>query len=119
MAEYAPGRHAEVLTQWSLDQAPTVALPCDVVHPRGHLAHCELPDTFAYLQISLKQKENGVVFEKAVYQLRGQTVQGVTPVGDDEPRGQRGLQAGEEVAEDSVDVPSGQGVQARAEGNEL
>lgn len=60
-----------------------------------------------------------MVFEKAVYQLRGQTVQGVTPVGEDEPRGQRGLQAGEVVAEDSVDVPSGQGVQARAEGVEL
>ena len=59
------------------------------------------------------------MFEKAAYQLRGQTVQGVTPVGDDEPRGQSGLQAGEVVAEASVDVPGGQGVQARAEGDEL
>ena len=54
-----------------------------------------------------------------MYQLRGQTVQGVTPVGDDEPRGQSGLQAGEVVAKASVDVPGGQGVQARAEGDEL
>jgi hypothetical protein len=46
-------------------------------------------------------------------------VQGVTVVGEDEPRGQRGLHKDEAVAIDSVDVPKGQGVQAREEDDAL
>ena len=40
-------------------------------------------------------------------------------VGDEEPRGHRGLQRGEVVAGDSVDMPGGQGVHARDEFEEL
>ncbi len=46
-------------------------------------------------------------------------MQGVTVVGEDEPRGQRGLQEDEAVAVDSVDMPKGQGVQAREEDDTL
>ena len=54
-----------------------------------------------------------------LYQLRGQTVQGVTLVGDAEPMGQSALQTAEEVAEDSVDMPDGHGVQEREDKEEL
>lgn len=53
------------------------------------------------------------------HQLRGQTEQGVMDVGEEEPRGHKGLHAAEAVAEDSVDVPTGQGVHTRAEVEEL
>ena len=92
--EYAPGRHADVETHSSLVHAPAVALPCVVAHPKGQRVHAVLP----------------VAFE---YQLRGQTVQGVTPVGEDDPSGHCGLHDGEAVAVVSVDVPGGQGVHVR------
>ncbi len=53
------------------------------------------------------------------HQLRGQTEQGVMDVGEEEPRGHKGLHAAEAVAEASVDVPTGQGVHTRAEVEEL
>jgi hypothetical protein len=40
-------------------------------------------------------------------------------VGEEEPRGHKGLHAAEAVAEASVDVPTGQGVHTRAEVEEL
>jgi hypothetical protein len=43
----------------------------------------------------------------------------MTVVGEEEPRGQRGLQAAEVVDVASVDVPGGQVVHARAEEVEL
>lgn len=98
--EYAPGRHAEVLKHSFLDPAPTEAFAGAVAQPKGQRVQRVLPDAFAY-------------------QLRGQTVQGVTVVGEDEPRGQRGLHKDEAVAIDSVDVPKGQGVQAREEDDAL
>ncbi len=47
--------------------------------------------------------------------MRGQTEQGVTPVGEEEPGGHSALHVAEAVAGVSVDVPGGQGVQERAE----
>lgn len=75
-------------------------MPWDVAQPKGQRVHAELPVAFAY-------------------QLRGQTVQGVTLVGEAEPMGQSALQTAEEVAEDSVDMPDGHGVQEREDGEEL
>ena len=75
--------------------------------------HAVLPLAFAYLGAGSKYNEEAV--RRGAHQLRGQTEQGVTLVGEEEPGGQSALHVAEAVAEVSVDVPEGQGVQERAE----
>ena len=69
--------------------------------------HAVLPLAFAYLGAGSKYNEEAV--RRGAHQLRGQTEQGVTLVGEEEPGGQSALHVAEAVAEVSVDVPEGQG----------
>ncbi len=91
-----------------------------MAQPKGHRVQAELPVVFAYLKASGEKKNDVVVFLGIVSnQLRGHTAQGVTLVGEKEPTGHSGLQMADEAAGNSVDIPEGQGVQERADEDEL